>query len=100
MTDTSNDKAVEMLETLKNTLNDPNILTQERFDIIKERILIKKKMSEINRYLNVSQWINDKQSILDIVEEVSLDKLKYIYNEFFLFEKMYASVDKEEFLDC
>jgi predicted Zn-dependent peptidase len=99
MTDTSNDKTEEMLETLKNTLNDSNILTQERFDIIKERILIKKKMSEINRYLNVSQWINDKQSILDIVEEVTLERLKEIYNEFFIFEKMYPSVDKVEFMD-
>ena len=33
----------------------------------------------------------------DIVEDVSLDKLKEIYNNFFLFEKMYPSVDKIEF---
>ena len=95
---TSNDKVEELVETLKNTLNDINILTQERFDITKERVTIKKKTTEINRYLNVSSWIDDSQNIFDIVDDVTIEKLREIYPKYFTFDNMYLSIDKEEFL--
>ena len=97
MVSTSNDKVEELLEVLKNTLDDPNILTQERFDITKERLIVNKKKSNINRFGNVSKWIDDSESIDDIIDDVTLDELKELYKEYFTFDKMYVSVDKTEF---
>jgi predicted Zn-dependent peptidase len=94
---TSNDKVDELLETLKNTLDDVNILTEERFNITKERLIVNKKKSEINRYNNVSKWISDTETIYDVIDSVTMDNLKNIYPNYFTFDKMYISIDKKEF---
>lgn len=94
---TSNDKVDELIQTLKDTLNDPNILTQERFDITKERLTVNRKKSAINRHNNVSKWIDDSESVDDILDTTTLEELKEIYPKYFTFDKMYVSVDKKEF---
>lgn len=94
---TSNDKVDELLETLKNTLDDVSILSQERFDITKERLIVSRKKSAINRYNNVSKWIDDSETVDDILDTVTFEELKEIYPKYFAFDKMYVSIDKKEF---
>ena len=94
---TSNDKVEELLETIEDTLNNPNILTQERFDITKERLTVNRKKSAINRHANVYKWIDGTETVDDILDTVTLEQLKEIYPKYFLFDKMYTSVDKTEF---
>ncbi len=100
MAETSNDKVDEMIETIKMVIEDPNkYLTQERFDIVKEGMLIRKKKSEIKRYSNVGKFIEPKGwSTDDILDKLTLDKIKEVYSKYFDFSKMYVSNDKTEFL--
>lgn len=98
---TTNAKVNELIETVKMVLDNPDTyLTQERFNIVKDGYLIKKKKSEINRYNNVDYWIEPSGwSVYDGLEELTLDKVKEVYSKYFLFDNMYVSNDKTEFLN-
>ena len=96
---TSIDKIDEATETLSLVFNNPDIyLTQERFDIVKNGLIIRKKKSEINRYSNVDAWIEPKNwDIYNILDGLTLSKIKEVYSNHIIFDNMLLSIDTTEF---
>jgi predicted Zn-dependent peptidase len=96
-TDVSN--VDKVYDAVRSVLKNPDkYFTQERFDTIKQSYIIKMKKDKINRYDNVNRWINpDGWSIKEILDTVTLDKIREVYDRYFDFDKFYLSFDKEEF---
>jgi hypothetical protein len=89
----------KVIELTKKVINNPDkFLTKERFNIIKDYYLVRRQKDEINRYASVNQWINPpKWSVYDILEEVTLKKIKEVYTKYYDSDKFYISSDKKEF---
>jgi len=96
---TSNSKVDEVIDTVKLVIDNPDTyLTQERFDIVREGMIVRKKKGDINRYNSVSRWLNPIEwDVYDILDTLTLEKVKEVYNKHFDFNKMYISNDKKEF---
>ena len=96
-TDVSN--VDKVYDAVRSVLKNPDkYFTQERFDTIKQSYIIKMRKDKINRYANVNRWINpDGWSIKEILDTVTLDKIREVYDKYFDFDKFYLSFDKEEF---
>ncbi len=84
---TSNKKVNNLIDSIKLILNNPDIyLTQERFNIVKERMLITTKIidimetmpDDIEEYLISPEW-----DVLTILENLTFDKIKEIYLQYF-----------------
>jgi len=100
ITTQTNDSNVDRVyDSVRFVLKNPNkFLTQERFETIKDSYLIKLKKDKINRYSNVSRWINPTGwSIKEIINTVTLEKVMDVYNKYYDFDKFYLSNDQEEF---
>lgn len=97
--ETSNNNINEFQETVAMVLNNPKkYMTKERFDIIKKSYEIQFKKSEINRYNNVTKYIDDpKFQVETILKSITLDKVMKVYDKYFNFDDYYKSIDKEEF---
>ncbi len=100
MVQTSNDKVQELLDTLKLVVDNPDTyLTQERFDIVKEGLIITYKKSEINRHNSVRKYIDPKNwDVSEIINDITLDKVKEIYKKYISYDTLYISNDKNEFV--
>jgi predicted Zn-dependent peptidase len=96
---TSNKNVNELVDTVKYVLENPDkFLTKERFETTKESYIVNKKKSNINRYSNVSKWISpDGWSVTDIVDTLTLSKVRKVYDKYYKFNKFYISNDKDEF---
>lgn len=96
---TSNDNVNEYMTTMDEILKSPDkYLTQKRFNIIKDFYYSLYKKKAINRYNNVDSYLEpSKWSVEFILDVVNLDDLMVLYEKFLLPEKLYKSVDKEEF---
>ena len=96
---TSNSKVSELIDTVKLVLDNPNTyLTQERFDNVRDGMIVRKKKAEINRYNNISRWLSTPEwDVYEILDTLTLDKIKEVYSNYFKTEGMYISVDKSEF---
>lgn len=95
---TTNSKVDELIDTVRLVLDNPETyLTQERFDNVKDGMVVRRKKAEINRYNNVSRWLNSAEwDVYEILEGLTLDKIKEIYSKHF--NNFYVSVDKLEFV--
>lgn len=100
-TQTNNKNVDKVIDSVKRVLKNPNkYLTKERFQIVKESLINKKRKDEISRYKNVSQWIEPKDwNISSIIENVRFSDIKDIYDKHFNFDNFYISTDKKEFSD-
>jgi predicted Zn-dependent peptidase len=98
-TQTSNDNFDKVVNSIKTILNSPNkFLTKERFELVKDFYKVRKQKNEILRYKNVSQYINPEGwSVYDILDKVTLKKIKEVYEKYYSFDKFYISNDKNEF---
>ncbi len=96
---TSNKNVDEVISTTEEVFSNPDkYLTKERFDIVKESFKIRFKMNEINRFSNVSKWISPQEwNVSDIINDITLDKVKSVYKKNFDFSKWKVSVDKKDF---
>jgi len=96
---TSNKNFKEVVEAVKTVITNPDkYLTKERFNLVKEYYQVRKQKDDINRYGSVNQWINPpKWSVYDILEEVTLKKVREVYDKYYDFDKFYISSDKKEF---
>lgn len=96
---TSNKNVDEVLETVKSVIKSPDkFLTKERFDIVKDYYLVRKKKDEINLYKNIGQYlVPNGWSIYDILDGLTFNKIKEVYSKYFDFDKFYVSTDKTEF---
>lgn len=64
--------------------NPTKYITKERFEIIKNNLLVQKEKDEINRYQNVQDLLNpEKFSIYREINKVNLKKIFEIYEEKF-----------------
>ena len=97
---TSNKNVDEVIAAVKDVISNPNkFLTKERFNIVKEYYSVRQKKDEILRYKNVNQYINPEGwSVYDILDTVTFDKIKKVYNKHYDFDKFYISSDKKEFI--
>ena len=98
-TQTSSSSIEEVYDAVGFVLKNPNkFLTQERFETIKDSYLIRLEKDKINRYSNVSRWINPPEwSVKEIINTITLDKVMEVYNKYYDFDKFYLSSDKDEF---
>jgi len=98
-TKTGSKNVEQVYDVVRSVLKNPDkYLTKERFNTIKESCIIKLKKDKINRYANVDNWINPKGwSIKEILDTITLDKVREVYDNHFDFDKFYLSYDKEEF---
>lgn len=98
-TQTSNKNTTQVIDLIKKIIKNPSkYITKERFEIIKQSMIIQKKKDKINRYLNIRKWVDPKDfSISDIIDDVTYEKLLDVYNKYYKFENFYVSDDKSEF---
>jgi len=93
--ETSEDNVDEFQETLKEILGNPKkYMTEERFDIIKEAVIISLKMSKINRYNSIQKYITPEEWQLEpIIKNLTYDEVMKYYDKYFNFDDLYLSVD-------
>lgn len=98
-TQTSNKNFNKVVDSIKGVFDNPNkFLTKERFDLVKDFYTVRRQKDEILRYKNVNQWINPEGwSVYDILDKVTLKKIKEVYEKYYQFDKFYISNDKTEF---
>jgi predicted Zn-dependent peptidase len=98
-TQTSKDNVEAVYDAVRGVLDNPDkFLTQDRFETIRDSYLIKMKKEKINRFANVNRWINPKGwGIKEIIDTITLDKVREVYDNHFKFDDFYLSCDKDEF---
>jgi predicted Zn-dependent peptidase len=73
-------------------------LTRERFNTIKEYLIIKEKQKDINRYKNVTDWIEpDNFSVKEIINDISYIDVLTIADKYFNMDNYHISRDDKEF---
>jgi predicted Zn-dependent peptidase len=78
--------------------NPDKFLNKERFDTIRDSYLIKLEKDKINRYVNVTRWIQPRGwNVKEIIDSLTLDKIREVYDKYFIFDNFHISNDKEEF---
>lgn len=89
----------EVLETYKMVLSNPNeYLTEDRFDIIKDYFVIKRKKNDIERYKFVSKYTTPEKWQLDLIlDDITFEETKEIFNNYLTFDKWSWVVDKKDF---
>ena len=98
-TKTSSENVESVYDAVKYVLDNPDrFMTKERFETIKNSLLIRIKKEKINRYANVMRWITPSEwNIQTILDKVTYDKVMEVYGKYYDFDKFYLSYDKEEF---
>lgn len=96
---TSNKNVDEVIKIVKKVINSPDkYLTKERFDLVRDYYKVRREKDEILRYKNVNQYINPEGwSVYDILDSITLKKVKSVYDKYYDFDKFYISTDKKEF---
>lgn len=98
-TQTSNKNFDEVVKSIKSVIENPSkFLTKERFELVRDFYKVRREKDEILRYKNVNQYINPEGwSVYDILDTVTLKKVKEVYEKYYQFDKFYISNDKNEF---
>jgi predicted Zn-dependent peptidase len=98
-TQTSNKNYNDVVDAVKLVISNPDkFLTKERFNLVRDYFRVRKQKDDILRYKSVSQYINPKEwNIYDILETVSLSKIREVYDKYYIFDDFYISNDKKEF---
>lgn len=95
---TSNDNVEELLECLKEVISSPEkYITQERLEVIKDYFTVRKEINDVLRHERVTPFISNEQTIYDIVDTVTIEKIREVYAKYYNFENFYISTDKTEF---
>ena len=86
---TTPENVQEVLDTYKMILtNKDKYLTQERFDIIKDNYIIRKKKNEIESYKYISKYINTSEWRFDtIIDDITFEKTQEIFDKYLTFDK-------------
>lgn len=98
-TQTSNSNFDKVVSAIKGVIKNPDkYLTKERFNLVKDFYTVRRQKDDILRYKNVGQFINPEGwSVYDILDKVTLKKVKEVYQKYYQFDKFYISNDKNEF---
>jgi predicted Zn-dependent peptidase len=100
-TQVSNKNVEAVINAVKEVIANPDTyLTQERFDVVKDYFTVRKEKNEILSYEKAIGTILQPEgwSMYDILETVTMDKIKEVYGKYYNFENFYISNDKEEFV--
>lgn len=94
---TTNELVDEVLDTYKMILTNPDeYLTEERFNIIKDYFLIKRRKNEIERYKNINKFIVPKHWQIDLIlDDITFEECKEIFNKYLSFDKWIWENDKK-----
>ena len=93
----TNDLVDDVLNTYEMILTNPDeYLTEERFSIIKDYFLIKRKKNDIERYKNINKYIVPKHWQLDLIlDDITFDECKDIFNKYLSYDKWTWEIDKK-----
>lgn len=96
---TSNDNDEKVQKVFKHILDNPKkFMTKKRFNIIKKYYKIKFKKENILIHNNGYKYIQpDKFSVENIIDNITYEKIREVYDKYFNFDKYYHSIDKKEF---
>ncbi|MBM3404482.1 MAG: insulinase family protein [Bacteroidetes bacterium] len=96
---TANENAMEVIDLVRMVLEKKEkYLTRERFQVIRESILIHLRIQEINRHQTVVQYFKPWNWQLEsIIHDLTLEEVYRVYDRYFSPESLYISIDKEEF---
>lgn len=96
---TTDENVDEVLKIYKKILSDPGkYLTVDRFQLIKDYYTVKKKMDEINAYSYHKKYITpDNWQIEKILDDITFEKTKEIFNKYLTFDKWNWMLDKTAF---
>ena len=90
------DKIVDVIDTIFKSPT--KFLTKDRFNIVKESMLISKEKQDINRYSNVNRWINPKGwSVYDELDTITYEDILEVSEKYFKMDKYRVSRDDKEF---
>ena len=96
---TDRSKIPEVIEALKEVISNPKtLLTQKRFEIIKQSIEISLKKSKINRYSKIRNFLLPEDLRPEnYLKGLTLERVLEVYDKHFIFDELYLSEDKKEF---
>ena len=98
---TDNSNVTELLDIYKSIISNPEkYMTKKLFNVSKEYFKNKAKINNIKAYDNISKYIyptNDFWMVDDILKDIKYEKVLEVYNNYFDINKLYISVDKNEF---
>ena len=98
-TQTSNKNADKVIDTIKDVISAPEkFLTKDRFNLVKDYYLVRRKKDEILRYKSIGKYLSPEGwAIDDILDDIKLSDIKKVYDEHYDFKKFHISNDKKEF---
>lgn len=91
---TSNKKVDAFNKAIIDILNNPDIITEERFNIVKQYLSIRSKRNDINRYSSVDHLVNDYEDTEDYIKSVTYNDIQKMLSENYLGDFM-ISTDKD-----
>jgi predicted Zn-dependent peptidase len=92
---TGRDKEEELEEAIKQVLDNPSVITEERFDIVKTSSMIKIEDGEIDRYKNIGDVLNPRiKNYKELIPKIELDKVLEVYNKYYSLDKFKKFTDK------
>ena len=96
---TTDENVDEVLYIYKKILSDPDTyLTEDRFQLIKDYYTVKKKKDKINAYANHKKYHTpDHWLIENIIDDMTFEKAKQIFDQYLTFDKWNWMVDKTAF---
>lgn len=96
---TSEENVPKIVEIVGNIFkNKDKYLTKERFNVIKETMLINKKMSDIDRYKKIQSYISPKEfSVTENLDKIKLKECLDIFDKYYNIDNYYVSNDKKKF---
>lgn len=96
---TSNGNIEKIVDTLGEIFNNSDKhLTKERFNIVKNSVKINLSKQDINRHSSVGKWISpDGWDLTDIIDDITLEDCKEVFDKYYNLDDFYISDDKNEF---
>jgi len=101
ITTETNDVNIDKLnDGIRNVLsNKEKYLTEERMDTVMKSYDIHYKKLEINRYSNINKYLSKKKWLIEpIINSITMEKIREIYDKYFNYDDFYISYDKKEFI--
>ena len=94
---TTEENVEKFKEALYEVLDDPKKhLTEKRFNVIKNKLLISYKKNNINLHSNVNKYIAPKEWVLENrIESITLKECMDVYDMYFKSDKLKFTTDKE-----
>lgn len=99
ITETSNENVEQVQLEIKNVLdNKEKYLTQERFDIIKDNMIVRIKKNEILKHSSINKYLEpDVWSLEKIIFDLTLEDVYKVIDKYFIWDDFHHSIYNEEF---